>query len=134
MLQRTYTVTDIFNKATNWYFNLKPLQQFVVLAGVVIVLAELAPKTNYLNYIQPIPNLIPRKDFSESTKNYILARQGNVCNICKNPSKFYDFHHIGRRDVNSASNGEALCLECHAEKTRKSKKLFVSLGKTEKNY
>ena len=122
MLQRTYTVTDIFNKATNWYFNLKPLQQFVVLAGVVIVLAELAPKTNIYNYISPIPKLIPRKDFSESTKKYILARQGNVCNSCKNPNKFLDFHHIGRRDDNSPSNGEALCLVCHAEETRKKKK------------
>ena len=124
MEQRTYTVTDIFNKATNWYFNLKPLQQFVVLAGVVIVLAELAPKTNHFTYIQPLAKPLPRKDFSESTKNYILARQGNVCNSCNNPSKFLDFHHIGRRDDNSASNGEALCLVCHAEKTRKKKKLF----------
>jgi len=65
-----------------------------------------------------------RKNFSKSTQKYILARQGNVCNSCKNPSKFYDYHHIGRRDDNSASSGEALCLECHAEKTRKKKKLF----------
>jgi len=121
MLQRTYTVTDIFNKATNWFFNLKPLPQFIILAGAIILLAENAPKTNNYNYISAIPKPIPRKDFSESTKNYILARQGNVCNSCKNPSKFYDFHHIGRRDDNSASNGVALCLECHAEKTRKAK-------------
>ena len=126
MIQKTFTVTDIFNKAANWYFNLKPLQQFIILAGAIIILAETAPKTNNFNYFSPIRNLIPRKDFSESTRNYILARQGNVCNICKNPSKFYDFHHIGRRDDNSASNGEALCLECHAEKTRKNKKLILT--------
>jgi len=123
-IQKTFTVTEVVNKATNWYFNLKPLQQFIILAGVIIILAENAPKTNNFNYISPMPKLIPRKDFSESTKNYILARQGNVCNICKKPSKFFDFHHIGRKDDNTSSNGEALCLECHAEKTRKSKNLF----------
>ena len=113
MLQRTYTVTDIFNKATNWYFNLKPLQQFVVLAGVVIVLAELAPKTNYLNYVStiPKPKPLPRKDFTESTKRYTKLRQGFVCNSCYQPTKHWDFHHIdGNRSNNSSSNCEGLCL------------------------
>jgi len=119
--QRTYSLTDVVNKVGNWYLNLNLVPQLAVTVGVAAVIAELAPKNNY-SY--SIPKPIPRKDFSESTKKYILARQGNVCNICKNPSKFYDFHHIGRRDDNSASNGEALCLECHALKTRKSKKLF----------
>jgi len=114
--QKTYSLTDVVNKVGNWYFNLNVIQQVAVVGVVGIVLAELSPKNNY-SY--SIPKIIPRKDFSESTKNYILARQGNVCSSCKNPSKFYDFHHIGRRDDNSASNGEALCLVCHAEKTRK---------------
>ena len=119
--QKTYSLTDIVNKVGNWYFNLNVIQQVAVNVGVAAGLAEHAPKNNY-SY--SIPKIIPRKDFSESTKNYILARQGNVCNSCNNPSKFLDFHHIGRRDDNSASNGEALCLVCHAEKTRKKKKLF----------
>ncbi len=114
--QKTYSLSNIVNKVGNWYLNLNVIQQVAVVGVVGIVLAELAPKKNYY---YSIPKIIPRKDFSESTKNYILARQGNVCNSCKNPSKFYDLHHIGRRDDNSASNGEALCLECHAEKTRK---------------
>ena len=118
--QKTYSLTDVVNKVGNWYLNLNLVPQLAVTVGVAAVLAELAPKNNY-SY--SIPKLIPRKDFGESTKKYILARQGNVCNSCKNSSKFYDFHHIGRRDDNSASNGEALCLECHAEKTRK-RRLF----------
>lgn len=122
MQQRTYTVTDIFNKATNWYFNLKPLQQFVVLAGVVIVLAELAPKTNNLNYIQPITKPLPRKDFTDYTKKETKIRQGFVCNSCKKPTAFMEFHHINRnRANNSFSNCEGLCPNCHAEKTRQAK-------------
>jgi len=121
MLQRTYTVTDIFNKATNWYFNLKPLQQFVVLAGVVIVLAELAPKTNNFNYIQPIAKPLPRKDFTDTTKRDTIIRQGFVCNSCYQPTKHWDFHHISGRSNNMPSNCEALCPNCHAEKTRKKK-------------
>ena len=122
MLQRTYTVTDIFNKATNWYFNLKPLQQFVVLAGVVIVLAELAPKINNLNYIQPIAKPLPRKDFTESTKRYTKLRQGFVCNSCYQPPKHWDYHHRdGNHSNNSPDNCEGLCLNCHAEKHRKMK-------------
>ena len=119
--QKTYSLTDVVNKVVNSYLNLNVIQQVAVVGVVGIVLAQLAPKNNYY---YSIPKIIPRKDFSESTKKYILSRQGNVCNSCKNPSKFYDYHHIGRRDDNSASNGEALCLECHAEKTRKSKNLF----------
>ncbi len=121
MLQRTYTVTDIFNKATNWYFNLKPLQQFVVLAGVVIVLAELAPK-NY-SYYQPKPKPIPRNDFTDTTQKDTAIKQGNACNSCKEATDYMEFHHIdGDRSNNRPSNCEGLCPACHAIKTRKVKR------------
>ncbi len=120
MLQRTYTVTDIFNKATNWYFNLKPLQQFVVLAGVVIVLAELAPKTNHFTYIQPLAKPLPRKDFTDTTKRDTIIKQGFVCNSCNLSPKHWEYHHRdGNRSNNSPENCEGLCLNCHAEKHRK---------------
>jgi len=122
MLQRTYTVTDIFNKATNWYFNLNVIQQVVVLAGVVIVLAELAPKTYNFNYVStiPKPKPLPRKDFTDTTKRDTIIKQGFVCNSCYQPPKHWDFHHRdGNHSNNSPSNCEGLCLNCHAEKHRK---------------
>jgi len=124
MLQRTYTVTDIFNKATNWYFNLNTLQQLVVAVGVGVVLAELAPKTNYINYIQPIAKPLPRKDFTDTTKRDTIIKQGFVCNSCYQTPKHWDFHHRdGNHSNNSPGNCEGLCLDCHAEKHRK-KSLF----------
>jgi len=122
MLQRTYTVTDIFNKTTNWYFNLKPLQQFVVLAGVVIVLAELAPKTNHFTYIQPLAKPLPRKYFTDYTKRETKIRQGFLCNSCSLSPKHWEYHHRdGNHSNNSPSNCEGLCLDCHADKHRKMK-------------
>jgi len=62
---------------------------------------------------------LPRKDFSQSTKKSTLSYQGFVCNSCKNPSKYWDFHHRDwNRSNNSSSNCEALCPACHAKKTR----------------
>jgi len=61
-----------------------------------------------------------RKSFSKATKKQTLMMQGNICNSCKKPSKLWDFHHKdGNRSNNVSSNCEALCLDCHAEKTRK---------------
>jgi len=123
-MQRTYTVTDIFNKATNWYFNLKPLQQFVVLAGVVIVLAELAPKTNYLNYIQPIPQQKPqgRKEFSKSDKRIVRYHQMFRCDECHEFNSNLEFHHKdGNNWNNDISNCQGLCPNCHAKKHQKPK-------------
>ena len=118
IIKKTYTVTDIFNKATNWYFNLKPLQQFVVLAGAVIVLAELAPKNSY--YTQPKPKPIRRNNFTDTTERDTVIKQDFVCNRCKEPTDYMEFHHIdGDRSNNRPSNCEALCPACHAEKTRK---------------
>jgi len=123
MIQKTYTVTDLVNKATNWYFNLKPLQQFIILAGVIIILAENAPKTNYNFYHKLMP--LPRKDFADTTKRDTVIKQGFVCNSCRNRSNFLDFHHMnGDRSNNCPSNCEALCPNCHAAKTRKRKNLF----------
>ena len=118
--QKTYTVTNIFNKATNWFFNLKPLPQFIILAGAIIILAENAPKTNYNN---PKPKPIPRNNFSPSTKKSSRFIQGNVCNRCKKYTDLWDYHHRdGDRSNNSLENCEALCPYCHAEKTRQKSK------------
>ena len=61
-----------------------------------------------------------RKDFSKSTKEEVLVRQGYVCNSCGQYSSLFDFHHKnGDKSNNYSSNCEALCPNCHAKKTRK---------------
>ena len=41
---------------------------------------------------------------------------------CRNRNSFLEFHHMnGDRSNNFPSNCEALCPNCHAEKTRKRK-------------
>jgi len=63
-----------------------------------------------------------RKNFSKSTQKLTLIAQRNVCKSCKKPSKHWDYHHKnGDRSNNLLGNCEALCLVCHAEKTRKAK-------------
>jgi len=119
MIQKTFTVTDIFNKATNWYFKLNLGQQLFVLVGVGLVLHEIAPKRNlYFSTPKLKPKPLPRKYFSESTKKkFTKFFQGYVCKDCKKPPVFWEFHHIGDRSNNSASNCEGLCPNCHAKKS-----------------
>jgi len=69
-------------------------------------------------YIPPQPK--QRKDFSKSTKEEVLARQGYQCNSCGQYSSLFDFHHKnGDRSNNYSSNCEGLCPLCHAKKTRR---------------
>jgi len=118
--QKNYSLNNILDKTLNWYFN----QHIVVQAGILLLAAKIirdhSPSVYY-----PKPKPIPRKDFAESTKKFTLMMQGNVCNSCKKPSKFWDFHHKNKKSSdNSRSNCEALCPYCHAEKTRNKKALF----------
>ena len=119
--QKTYSLTEAVNKIGNWYSKLSFAQQAVVLVGAVVVLREIAPKRNYY-YSDPKPLPAPRKDFPETTKKLTKIKQGFVCNSCKKPPKFWEFHHIdGNRSNNKPSNCEGLCLDCHADKHRKMK-------------
>lgn len=64
-----------------------------------------------------------RKDFSESVKNQILAVQFYRCNYCNEVLDVVNFDHIdGSRSNNSIFNCQALCPNCHAKKTRKSRR------------
>jgi hypothetical protein len=58
-----------------------------------------------------------RKPFSPETKELVLDRQGHCCNICGKQPDNWDFDHIGSRSNNSARNCQALCLDCHRDKT-----------------
>ena len=120
--QKTYSLTELVNRFTNWYFNLSLGKQLALLLGVAIIIAENSPKTNYY---APKSMPLKRKDFPENTKKSTLTKQWNLCNNCKKPSKHWDFHHIdGNRSNNRPSNCEALCPNCHAEKTRTKKIQF----------
>ena len=60
-----------------------------------------------------------RKQFSKLTKEKVLKNQKNRCKLCGKKSDVWDFDHIdGNKANNDISNCQALCLNCHAKKTR----------------
>ena len=59
-----------------------------------------------------------RRAFNQPTKNAVLIRQGYKCNGCGITPQNWDFDHIGSRSDNSIGNCQALCLDCHRNKTR----------------
>ena len=59
-----------------------------------------------------------RRAFNKATKDAVLARQGYRCNICGISPENWDYDHIGSRSDNSIGNCQALCLDCHRNKTR----------------
>ena len=66
-----------------------------------------------------------RKRFTKATKRYTLEFQNYRCAICSRSLGVVDFDHInGDQSNNSYLNCQALCPNCHAEKTRKRKKYF----------
>jgi hypothetical protein len=60
-----------------------------------------------------------RRAFTEDTKDRVLKRQNYRCNICGVSPSNWDFDHIGNRNDNSPRNCQALCLDCHRDKTTK---------------
>jgi hypothetical protein len=58
-----------------------------------------------------------RRAFTPETKKLVLNRQNHRCKVCGTYPNHWDFDHIGSRTNNSASNCQALCLDCHREKT-----------------
>ncbi|HJT85674.1 MAG TPA: HNH endonuclease signature motif containing protein [Nitrososphaeraceae archaeon] len=66
--------------------------------------------------------VVNRQSFSNLVKNEILKKQKYKCAKCKKTLSIYDFDHKDDdRSNNSYSNCQALCLICHAVKTRKIK-------------
>ena len=60
---------------------------------------------------------VKRKAFTKITKDRVLKRQSYRCNVCGINAEHWDFDHIGSRGDNSVKNCQALCLNCHREKT-----------------
>ena len=70
-----------------------------------------------------------RKSFPKPTQKISLSEQKNRCNICGKKSDVWDFDHIdGDSSNNSLSNCQALCPNCHAKKTRKTKNRKLKLS------
>ena len=62
---------------------------------------------------------VKRRAFTPETKERVLNRQNHRCKICGVYPKNWNFDHIGSRGDNSAANCQALCLDCHADKTKR---------------
>ena len=95
-----------------------------VALGTIIVFLELIHKIENPEPAYPVffirPTTEPRKDFTKTTKDDTLRRQGFRCNFCGEYLEYPEFHHKdGNRVNNYPSNCEALCPNCHAKKTRK---------------
>ncbi len=76
-----------------------------------------------------------RKSFPKTTQKNVLFEQKDKCNDCGKKSKIWDFDHIdGNSSNNSLSNCQALCPNCHAKKTRKTKKRNLKLSQLLKKF
>ena len=62
---------------------------------------------------------VKRRAFSKETKEKVLRSQNYLCNDCGKSAQNWDFDHIGSRGDNSIPNCQALCLDCHREKTKR---------------
>ena len=86
---------------------------------IVIVLAIVTRRKLFRNLFSSIGGSRggKRRAFTAETKEFVLDRQGHCCNICGIRPDNWDFDHIGSRSNNSARNCQALCLDCHRDKT-----------------
>ena len=68
---------------------------------------------------EPPRKRVVRRDFSKRTQDAVLMQQNYQCKKCWNFLRFPEFDHIdGDPSNNDYSNCQALCPNCHAEKTR----------------
>jgi len=114
------TITRRIGIKINWELVLKAVYSLTLIAIIVKIIDEIE-KPRPVFYFTSIPQTPKkRKDFSESTKKATKQEQWYLCNYCKQPTQFWEFHHKnGDRANNSPSNCEGLCPLCHAKKTRK---------------
>jgi hypothetical protein len=96
-------------------------QNDVTLIGVIIfVLGGIAVSAGILAGLDELKHKKKkRKAFTQDTKDLVLQRQNHRCNACGISPSNWDFDHIGSRANNSPSNCQALCLDCHRDKTKR---------------
>ena len=67
---------------------------------------------------------LPRKPFPEWVKQATFQNQDGKCNLCSMPLSNYvaEYDHIDNDKTNNQpSNCQALCANCHSEKTKRSR-------------
>ncbi len=70
--------------------------------------------------VKPSKKKRKRKDFTKKTRSLKLKLQNHRCENCRCYNEYLEFHHKnGNRADNRLENCEALCPNCHANKTRK---------------
>jgi len=68
---------------------------------------------------EPKKDIARRKNFGKQAREAILIYQNYQCAKCLNFLKYPEFDHVdGDPSNNHISNCQALCPNCHAEKTR----------------
>jgi len=68
---------------------------------------------------EPKRTRVPRRDFGKRTKQAVLFLQNHQCKKCWNILRFPEYDHVDDDPSNNDfSNCQALCPNCHAEKTR----------------
>ena len=81
----------------------------IIIIGVIVAASR--KKTPYKD--------LPRKGFSDSTKEEILRIQNHRCADCNRVLDVVDFDHIDADKTNNdITNCQALCPNCHAKKSR----------------
>ena len=114
IVEKTYTISDLVNGVFNW-INRLDTKSFLALS---IIFGWIISENSPSGYYKPRP--LKRKDFAESVKAEILAKQGHRCNSCNRVLNVVNFDHMdGNRSNNDVSNCQALCPNCHAKKTRR---------------
>lgn len=72
------------------------------------------------NQYSSISESYQRRHFSEYVKEETLRRQNHRCNSCNRLLNVVDFDHTnGDSSNNDLNNCQALCPNCHAEKSRR---------------
>ena len=102
----------------NFIFNPDPEILFYLTIGIGVAVLTVAIIEGPGN--GPLPKLSKkRKNFSDTVKLRVLKAQNHKCKACKKLLTTTEFDHIdGNRENNCGSNCQALCPNCHAEKTR----------------
>jgi hypothetical protein len=102
---------DYYNQFTNFkdstnYDSLFLILFFAIIVGIIVIWKVTHRKKE-------------RRFFSLEVKRQILKNQNYKCAICKRNIEVWDYDHKnGDRSNNKIVNCQALCLNCHAKKTR----------------
>lgn len=110
--------------------NIEPVERLLLASSVAMVsfgfgyalptlLKSKKPIQTTVEY-SPMRESFQRRHFSEYVKEETLRRQNHRCNSCNQLLNVVDYDHIdGDRSNNDIGNCQALCPNCHAEKTRR---------------